>query len=146
LSAKWDFTSSALNNYPDAFVVAAKVDQAAAPTGPQDIPWVFLERVAGDESVTGKLALQVFRTDTRLGQPPATVSPIVVNQKKKKKKNSEQDFLFFFFLKIKCTPDSPEIAVKYVSFYCKRFLFSFLLGYCNAYNFFFFDRVVRSNG
>ena len=49
-------------------MVAAKVSQAAAPTGPQDIPWVSLK------GVTGKLAKQVYRTDTRLGQPPATVS------------------------------------------------------------------------
>ena len=68
LSAKWDFTSSAFSDHPDAFVVAAKVDQAAAPTGPQDIAWVSLKRV------TGKLAELVYRTDTRLGQPPAAVS------------------------------------------------------------------------
>jgi len=82
LSPKWDFTSSAFNHNHQAFVVAAKVSQAAAPTGPQDIPWVSLKRV------TGKLAKQVYRTDTRLGQPPAT-----------------------------CTYGSPEIEVKYAAMY-----------------------------
>jgi hypothetical protein len=67
LSAKWDFTSSQQNC--DAFVVAAKVNQSDAPTGSQDITWVSLK------SITGKLAKEVYRTDTRLGQPPANVSP-----------------------------------------------------------------------
>ena len=68
LSPKWDFTSSAFSNNPDAFVVAAKVNDTAAPTGPQDITWVSLN------SISGNLAKEVYRTDTRLGQPPATVS------------------------------------------------------------------------
>ena len=69
LGAKWDFTSQgALAGNTNAFVVAAKVNQTDAPTGPKDIAWVSLK------SVTGQLAQQIYRTDTRLGQPPATVS------------------------------------------------------------------------
>ena len=71
MSAKWDFTSSAFKHNPQAFVVASKVSQAAAPTGPQDVPWVLLERQTGP---SGMLAKTVIRTETRLGQPPATVS------------------------------------------------------------------------
>ena len=89
LSPKWDFTSSAFNHYREAFVVAAKVNQSAAPTGPQDIAWVSLK------SVTGKLAKQVYRTDTRLGQPPATVSLSPFPFLRREPKNSD-----FFFLEI----------------------------------------------
>ncbi len=38
-----------------------------APTGSEDIDWLVLNRVIGS------LATQVFRVDTRDGQPPATV-------------------------------------------------------------------------
>lgn len=71
LSPKWDFTSSAFNGNPNAFVVAAKVNQTTAPgpNGPQNVAWVSLKRI------TGELAQEVYRTDTRLGQPPANVSP-----------------------------------------------------------------------
>ncbi|KAF8814991.1 hypothetical protein BYT27DRAFT_7156279 [Phlegmacium glaucopus] len=85
LNPKWDFTSQgALAGNPNAFVVAAKVDQADAPTGSQDIAWLSLK------NITGELAQQIYRIDTRLGQPPAN-----------------------------CNPGSPEIEVKYVSQYCK---------------------------
>ena len=70
LSPKWDFTSSAFTkNNRNAFVVAAKVNGSAAPTGPQDIDWVSLINVPGKAG--GELAKVVYRTDTRLGQPPA---------------------------------------------------------------------------
>ena len=73
LSPKWDFTSSAFTkNNRNAFVVAAKVNGSAAPTGPQDIDWVSLINVPGKAG--GELAKVVYRTDTRLGQPPANVS------------------------------------------------------------------------
>lgn len=69
IDPKWDFTSGAFSGVKDAFVVAAKNTSASAPTGSQDIDWVFLTALAGNSD----LAAQVFRTDTRLGQPPANV-------------------------------------------------------------------------
>jgi len=79
INPKWDFTG---HGNPNAFVVASKVNATAAPTGSQDIDWVSLK------ALTGGLAQQVYRTDTRMGQPPAS-----------------------------CTPGSPDIAVKYASSY-----------------------------
>ncbi|KAG6869384.1 hypothetical protein C0995_003605, partial [Termitomyces sp. Mi166 len=67
ISPKWDFTSQgATRGNPNAYVVAAKVVSLAAPTGPHDIDWVQLK------AVTGSLATDVYRTDTRGGQPPAS--------------------------------------------------------------------------
>ncbi|KAF8156007.1 hypothetical protein B0H34DRAFT_715793 [Crassisporium funariophilum] len=83
VNPKWDFTSQgATAGNKNAFVVAAKVNGTTAPTGSQDIDWVSLQ------ALTGSLATEVYRTDTRLGQPPAT-----------------------------CTPGSAEIAVKYAAKY-----------------------------
>ncbi|KAF8069078.1 putative malate dehydrogenase [Lyophyllum atratum] len=66
-SPKWDFTSQgATKGNAKAYVVAAKVTGLAAPTGKQDIDWVHLK------SVTGSLAAEVYRVDTRGGQPPAS--------------------------------------------------------------------------
>ncbi|KAH8828623.1 hypothetical protein DL96DRAFT_1813988 [Flagelloscypha sp. PMI_526] len=76
---KWDFNSS---NSTTAFVVGAKVANLTAPTGSQDIDWLQLKNVTGD------LAASIYRTDTRLGQPPAN-----------------------------CTNGSDPISVKYVSQY-----------------------------
>ncbi|KAG6823481.1 hypothetical protein H0H93_003586, partial [Arthromyces matolae] len=67
VSPKWDFTSQgATRGNPNAYVVASKVASLNAPTGAQDIAWVQLA------AVTGSLATEVYRTDTRGGQPPAT--------------------------------------------------------------------------
>lgn len=86
MNPKWDFTSSGTTaGNPDAFVVAARSFGTAAPTGTQDIDWVFLTNIGA-----GKLADGVYRTDTKLGQPPAS-----------------------------CTPGSPTIEVKYAAKYCK---------------------------
>ena len=69
INPKWDFTSSGTTaGNPNAFVTAAKVSSIGAPTGSQDIDWVDLK------NLVGSLAQQVYRTDTRLGQPPASVS------------------------------------------------------------------------
>lgn len=71
--AKWDFTSQgATAGNADAFVVASKVAGLAAPTGTQDIDWVSLK------GIQGKLASDVYRVDTRGGQPPASVSSNVL--------------------------------------------------------------------
>lgn len=67
ISPKWDFTSQSFKGNANAFVVAAKSAGLAAPTGSQDVDWLFLK------SVTGDLAAEIYRTDTRLGQPPASV-------------------------------------------------------------------------
>ncbi|KDQ28587.1 hypothetical protein PLEOSDRAFT_1075615 [Pleurotus ostreatus PC15] len=83
LSPKWDFTSrGATSGNRNAFVVGARAGGLPAPTGPQDIDWLQLTRVQGS------LADEVFRVDTRGGQPPAS-----------------------------CTPGSPLITVKYTSKY-----------------------------
>ena len=67
LSPRWDFTSHAFKGNPNAFVVGSKVGDLVAPTGSQDIDWLFLT------AAQGELANEVYRTDTRLGQPPASV-------------------------------------------------------------------------
>ncbi|KAF9495004.1 hypothetical protein BDN71DRAFT_1482879 [Pleurotus eryngii] len=70
LSPKWDFTSQgATKGNPNAFVVGARSGGVPAPTGPQDIDWLFLT------GVQGQLADQIYRVDTRGGQPPATCTP-----------------------------------------------------------------------
>jgi hypothetical protein len=70
ISPNWDFTSSGPTaGNLNAFVIAAKVASIPAPTGSNDVDWVSLT------SVQGELATQVFRTDTKGGQPPALVSP-----------------------------------------------------------------------
>ncbi|KAF5310539.1 hypothetical protein D9619_007846 [Psilocybe cf. subviscida] len=84
INPKWDFTSASHAGDASAYVVAAKTTGTAAPTGSQDIDWVFLTGLTGEN----KLAQQVYRTDTRLGQPPAT-----------------------------CTPGTPNIVVKYAAKY-----------------------------
>ncbi|KAJ3982904.1 hypothetical protein F5890DRAFT_285570 [Lentinula detonsa] len=66
LSPKWDFTSNALAGNADAFVVATKVDDVAAPTGSADVDWLYLT------NLTGTLANEVYRIDTQGGQPPAS--------------------------------------------------------------------------
>jgi hypothetical protein len=68
ISPKWDFTSSAFNGNNDAFVITNKTDSQAAPTGKQDVDWLKTK------NVKGKLADEVYRTETRGGQPPDSVS------------------------------------------------------------------------
>ncbi|RDB27842.1 hypothetical protein Hypma_002131 [Hypsizygus marmoreus] len=83
INPKWDFTSQGTTKgNTNAYVVAAKVQGMAAPTGTRDIDWVQLK------SIQGSLATQVYRVDTKGGQPPAS-----------------------------CTPGTPDIAVKYASMY-----------------------------
>ncbi|KAI3619761.1 malate dehydrogenase [Moniliophthora roreri] len=79
-SPRWDLTSR-LGDH-DAFMVAMRANGTAAPTGEQDIDWLYLTDIAGS------LANEVYRTDTRGGQPPAN-----------------------------CTPGSEPITVKYTSLY-----------------------------
>ncbi|KAF9066775.1 putative malate dehydrogenase [Rhodocollybia butyracea] len=82
LNPKWDFTSHAFAGNPEAFVVGSKIDDVAAPTGASDIDWLYLT------NLTGSLANEIYRVDTRGGQAPAS-----------------------------CVPGSKEIFVKYTSLY-----------------------------
>ncbi|KAI0078332.1 putative malate dehydrogenase [Panus rudis PR-1116 ss-1] len=83
LSPKWDFTSASLKGHPNAFVVGARTGDVVAPNDPStNIDWLSLSAAQGD------LASQIFRVETRGGQPPTS-----------------------------CTPGTPDISVKYVSQY-----------------------------
>jgi hypothetical protein len=83
LSPVWDYRAGAAKGNPDAFVLAAKVADVPAPTSPQDnVDWLQLK------SVSGSLATQIYRTDTRGGSPPTS-----------------------------CTPGSAPISLKYVAKY-----------------------------
>jgi len=82
LSPVWDFRAGAAKGNPDAFVLAAKISDVPAPTGPQDVDWLQLK------SVSGSLATQVYRTDTRGGSAPTS-----------------------------CKPGSPPISLRYVAKY-----------------------------
>lgn len=104
VSPKWDFTAHAFKGNAQAFVVAAKVANLAAPTGSKDVDWLFLNAVPGQ----GLLASQVYRTDTRLGQPPASVRLIL-----------SSPHLDLTNIPFQCTAGSNDISVKYVSKYCK---------------------------
>jgi len=83
LSPKWDFTSASEAGHPNAYVVGAKTGDIPAPTDPAvNIDWLSLSNAQGD------LATQIFRVQTRGGQPPTS-----------------------------CTSGSPEIFVRYTSQY-----------------------------
>jgi len=53
ISPVWDFRAVSAKGNPDAFVLAAKVANIPAPSGPKDVDWLQLK------SVTGALATQV---------------------------------------------------------------------------------------
>jgi hypothetical protein len=62
LKPEWNFARSG-----HGFVIGKKTNDAPAPTGAQDVPWLRLE------SADGELSKVVYRTDTRGGQPPKQV-------------------------------------------------------------------------
>jgi hypothetical protein len=66
ISPVWDFRANAFAGNPNAFVLAAEVGDIPAPTGASDVDWVSLKGLQGD------LATQVFRVETKSGQPPAS--------------------------------------------------------------------------
>ncbi|KAL0571271.1 hypothetical protein V5O48_010688 [Marasmius crinis-equi] len=67
ISPKWDFTSRLGD--PQAFVVGARIDFMPAPVDPAtNIDWLKLGAVPGQ----GSLASEIYRTDTKGGQPPAS--------------------------------------------------------------------------
>jgi len=85
LSPVWDFRAGIAEGNPNAFVLAAKIGDLPAPPSPtssQDVDWLQLKNVSGE------LATQIYRTDTRGGLPPTS-----------------------------CTPGSAPISLKYVSKY-----------------------------
>lgn len=67
VSPTFDFRAASKKGDPNAFVIANKTGDIAAPTGPQDIDWLELTGAIGD------LAKHIFRIDTKAGQPPSTV-------------------------------------------------------------------------
>lgn len=75
LSPKWDFTSASLLGHPDAFAVGARTGGAPAPKNPAlNVDWLSLAAVQGD------LADEIFRVETRGGQPPTSVCLLLVSQ------------------------------------------------------------------
>jgi len=69
LSPVWDYRAGAAKGNTNAFVLAAKIADVPAPTSPQDVSWLQLK------SVSGSLATQIYRTDTRGGSPPTSCTP-----------------------------------------------------------------------
>jgi hypothetical protein len=69
LAPEFDFTSAGpTKGNPDAFIVGDKIVAVPAPDSERDIDWIELK------AVSGKVADNVFRVETRGGQPPASVS------------------------------------------------------------------------
>jgi len=69
VSPTFDFRAASKKGDPNAFVIANKTGDVAAPSGPQDVDWLELIGAAGD------LAKHVFRIDTTAGQPPSSCTP-----------------------------------------------------------------------
>lgn len=69
-SPKWDFTSDSERGKSDAFVIAASVGTLLAPNSKDDINWVQLKKIEG------QLAGNLYRVDTKGGQPPTSVSSL----------------------------------------------------------------------
>ena len=86
LSPVWDFRGGPAKGNPDAFVLAAKVADVPAPTGPQDVDWLQLKSVSGSLATQVCVMFyhalcpfnlmrftQIYRTDTRGGSSPTSV-------------------------------------------------------------------------
>jgi hypothetical protein len=74
VSPTWDFRSSGNKKFDgveDAFIIAKGLANIPAPNAAVDVAWLQVENIGGAQG--GKIAEQVFRTDTVNGQPPATV-------------------------------------------------------------------------
>ncbi|THH21138.1 hypothetical protein EW146_g347 [Bondarzewia mesenterica] len=84
LSPKFDFTSNPeFRGNPEAYIIAARGGDIPSPTSKENIDWLELN------NIQGKLAQQVFRVETKAGQPSNA----------------------------SCTPGSPLISVKYTAKY-----------------------------
>ncbi|KAI0315014.1 hypothetical protein OF83DRAFT_1174231 [Amylostereum chailletii] len=66
---KFDFTKGRFPGNEDAFAILAKAGGLPAPTGSDDVDWLMLN------GTSGKLASQVFRVNTKAGQPPKSGTP-----------------------------------------------------------------------
>ncbi|KAI0696843.1 hypothetical protein BC835DRAFT_1340949 [Cytidiella melzeri] len=87
LSPKWDFTSASMAGNPNAYVVGVRTGDIPAPTDPTvNVDWLSLSNGGGE------LAEQIFRVQTRGGQPPSSMQ---------------------------CAPGSAEIYVRYTAQYCE---------------------------
>lgn len=106
ISPVWDFRSNGEKGNPEAMIVASRVGDIPAPTGPQDIDWLQLKKVSGG------LADQVFRVDTKSGQPPKSVSGVDLCP------------LRFgwslIYVYLQCKDRAPMLSVKYTTKYCER--------------------------
>ncbi|KAL5537059.1 hypothetical protein ACEPAF_882 [Sanghuangporus sanghuang] len=69
ISPVFDARATSHKGDPNAFILAARTGDLAAPTGNQDIDWLQLSNVQGD------LAKTVLRIDTQRGQPPSSCTP-----------------------------------------------------------------------
>lgn len=67
VSPVFDARATSQKGNPDAFILASKSGDIAAPTGSQDVDWLELT------NVSGSLAKTVLRLDTKYGQPPSSV-------------------------------------------------------------------------
>ncbi|KAF9254753.1 hypothetical protein L218DRAFT_951311 [Marasmius fiardii PR-910] len=65
----WDATSGAFAGNNQAFFLGTVAAQVQAPTGSNDVNWLYLT------NVTGSLAAEVYRIQTRGGQPSASCTP-----------------------------------------------------------------------
>ncbi|TDL23783.1 hypothetical protein BD410DRAFT_150392 [Rickenella mellea] len=65
ISPQFDFRSASRKDDPNAYVIASKVGNIAAPTGKQDVDWLSLM------NARGSLSTQILRLNTRGGQPPS---------------------------------------------------------------------------
>lgn len=71
LSPKWDFTSASEAGHPDAYVIGIRTGDIPAPKDPSvNVDWLSLSNGGGD------LADQIYRVQTRGGQPPTSVSTV----------------------------------------------------------------------
>jgi hypothetical protein len=75
LSPTWDFRSSGnpqLTSVEDAIFVGKGIGNIPAPNKTTDVAWLNVANIGGGKG--GSVADQVFRTNTRGGQPPSSVS------------------------------------------------------------------------
>ena len=79
LSPKWDFTSSGNPKFvgdSKAVFVVRGVNNVPAPNKTTDIAWLNVANIGQDKG--GRIADQVFRTNTIGGQPPSSVSFVTI--------------------------------------------------------------------
>lgn len=70
LSPVFDFRAGALKGNANGFVTVKKLGNTASPGGAANVDWLELANLA--TATSGTLATNVFRVDTKGGQPPAS--------------------------------------------------------------------------